>query len=143
MVLTSIAIFTHIGIAPAAQRNAIIADFLPSGLEGLLNTSDDDVKDACTSYARREDGNFPVMLMVNQKQRLKGLMLWVKDRDRVGQPIQFEDGTTAAQLNAMLSESLDREEVRKEQKSNSKAYLDHEFNNKLKTQSQWENSTKK
>ena len=59
MVLTSIAIFTHIGIAPAAQRNAIIADFLPSGLEGLLNTSEEDVKRCAHRLHQAKRMKFP------------------------------------------------------------------------------------
>ena len=50
------------GIAPAARRNAIIADFLAGGLDGLEHMSEDDVKDACASYAKRTDGEFPIIL---------------------------------------------------------------------------------
>jgi hypothetical protein len=55
MVLTNIAIFTRMGFAPAAARNAIIADFLSEGLEGLVQMSDEEVCDACKSYAIRQD----------------------------------------------------------------------------------------
>ena len=40
--LTNVQIFTRIGIAPAAARNAIIDDFLSEGLEGLLHMSDEE-----------------------------------------------------------------------------------------------------
>ena len=43
MVLTEAQIFSRIGVAPAAARNAIIADFLSEGLEGLVHMSDEDV----------------------------------------------------------------------------------------------------
>ena len=68
MVLTSVSIMTHIGFAPAAIRNAIIADFIPTGLEGLLHLSDNEVKDACTGYACRQDVLFPVILTVTQRK---------------------------------------------------------------------------
>ena len=71
MALTNVQIFTSIGIQPANQRNAVIADFLSGGLEGLEHLSSDDVKDACTSYAKRTDGNFPVILSTLHRQRLK------------------------------------------------------------------------
>ena len=83
MELSSIAIFTRIGIAPAAARNAIIDDFLSEGLEGLRHMSDEDVRDTCASYAKRQDGAFPIVLTPIQRQRMKALVLWVKDRDRV------------------------------------------------------------
>ena len=56
MALTNVQIFTAIGIALAATRNAIIADFLQGGLAGLVPMSEDDVKEACTSYVKRQDG---------------------------------------------------------------------------------------
>lgn len=67
-------------------------------------------------------------------------MLWVKDGVHIGQLVSFPDETSTAQLNGELSETLDYEEVRKKQKQNGKACLDHEFKNKFKKQSQWENS---
>ena len=137
MVLTLVAIATAIGITPAANCNAIIAEFLPAGLAGLVNFSKEEVSEIFTSYARRTDIPFTIHLTVNQRQRLKGLMLWAKDQSRVMQPLSFTDGTTNAQLNVMLSEATERNVLRKEQKKVGESYLDHTFNNKLKGQSQW------
>ena len=62
MSLTAIQIFTFMGFQPAAARNAIIADFLSDRLESLYDMTDEDVSEACTSYAKRSDPPFPVML---------------------------------------------------------------------------------
>ena len=83
MALTNIQMFTMIGIPDAQSRNAIISDLLSDGLEGLRHMTQEDVRDACVSYAKRTDGPFPVILTPVQKQRIKSLVLWVKDQDRV------------------------------------------------------------
>jgi len=55
-------IFTWIGINPASVRNALIADFLSGGLEGLRSMSSDDIKDTFASYIKRSDPPFPIVL---------------------------------------------------------------------------------
>ena len=81
MVLTNINIMTFVGMAVAAQRNAIIADLLPEGLAGLLHMTEDDMGNLCASYAKRTDGVFPVFLTPIQKQQIKALIMWVQDMD--------------------------------------------------------------
>ena len=55
MVLTNVQIMSRMGIGPAAAWNAIIADFLSEGLEGLQHMTEEEVLDACSSYAKRTD----------------------------------------------------------------------------------------
>ena len=138
MVLTNAQIFTKMGVAPAAARNVIIADFLSEGLEGLVHMSDEDVRDTCTSYAKRQDGAFPIILTPILKQRMKSLVMWVKDQHRIGQPLEFPDATTEADLKNALVESLERERRRKTQKKEGENYLDSTFNNNLKSAAQWQ-----
>ena len=115
MVLSNIQIFNHLGFAAstAAARNAIIEDFLSGGLEGLQYMSEEDVKETCSSYAKRSDGSFPIILTVIQRQRLKSLVMWVKDMVRAQQPISFPNGMTAAQLRQELQAALERDRMRK------------------------------
>jgi len=103
--------------------------------------TDEDVTEACASYAKRTDAPFPIMLSPIQKKRLKSLVLWVKDRRRVGQPVEFPDEMTRAELVDALAESLHRQDRRREQKKVGEAFLDASFNNKLKGQLQWEKFT--
>src|SRR5210317_345036 len=138
MTLSDIGIFTRMGIEPLAARNAILADFLSEGLEGLTHMTDDEVKDACASYAKRQDGEFPVILTPIQKQRIKALVLWVKDYHRVNAPLEFPSSTTQGQLWAILAEALERDRRRKDQKKEGDSYLDSTFNVKLKSTAQWE-----
>ena len=106
MALTDTQILTRIGITVAAARTAIINDLLSGGLEGLAQMSDEDVKDACASYAKRTDGVFPVILPQLQRQRLRSLVLWVKDKIRAQAAVEFPDGTPANELNQLLSDAL-------------------------------------
>jgi len=136
--LSKIQIFSMIGVSPPQSRNAIIADFLSEGLEGLRHMTVEDVRDACASYAKRTDGPFPVILTPIQKQRVKSLVLWIKDQDRVNQPIEFPDGTNEATFRKALSDALERDERRRLQKKEGESYIDSTFNNKLKSGAQWE-----
>ena len=138
MVLSNTQIMTHLGFTNAASRNAIINDFLSDGLVGLEHTTLEDVRDAYTSYAKHTDGAFPIQLTTLQKQRLKSLTLWVKDMIRAQLPVQFPNGTTRNQVINTLNSVQVREEMRKEQKRVGESYLDHKFNTKLKSQSQYE-----
>ena len=136
--LSSVQIMNMIGVGPAANRNAIIADLLSEGLDGLKHMTDEDVRDTCASYAKRTDGPFPVILTPVQKQRIKSLVLWVKDQERVGQALAFPGTTTQAQFRTALAEALERERRRKDQKKEGESYLDSSFNTKLKSALQWE-----
>ena len=77
--ISNVQILTWIGINPATVHNAIIADFLSGGLDGLRDMSSDDIKSTFASYIKRTDAPFPVVLSPLQKQRLRGLVLLVKD----------------------------------------------------------------
>ena len=139
MALKNIQLFTMLGFTTAAVRNALITDFLSGDLVELQHMSEDNVKDACSSYyAKRTDAPFPIILTQLQRNRFKALMLWVKDRVRAQVPVEFPDGSTAAELRTALNEAQERQQRRKEQKKVGESYLNHSFNNKLKSQSQWE-----
>ena len=65
--LTNVQIMNMIGVVPAANRNAIIADLLSEGLNGLKHMRDEAVWDTCASFAKRTDNPFPVILTPVQK----------------------------------------------------------------------------
>ena len=98
MALTNTLILTRIGVAPAANCNAIIDNFSSEGLAGLQNVTDEEVRDVCASHAKRQDGPFPILLTPILKQRMKALILCVKDLVQVGQPIGFVDTVNQAEL---------------------------------------------
>ena len=74
MVLSHIQIFTYLGFGTATTRNALKNDFLSGSLVELEHMSENDVNDACTSYAKRTDSPFPIIMTTLQKQRMKAFM---------------------------------------------------------------------
>ena len=73
-----------------------------------------------------------------QKQRIYSLILWAKDQDRVNEPIKFAQGTNQQNFRKMLTEALQRDQRRQDQKKSGASYLDSTFNTKLKSTVQWE-----
>ena len=138
MAITNAQILTWIGISEADARTAIEDDFLSEGLQGLEDMTDSDVKDVCSSYSKRTDEPFPVILTPLERQRMKALTLWVKDMVRVGREPSFDDGTTRPVFIQALKDALSRETRRKEQKKVGESFHDHSFTTKLKSQAQWE-----
>ena len=57
----------------------------------------------------------------------------MKDRDRVGEPLGFPAGTTQAELRTALTEALERDRCRRNQKKAGELFLDTTFNAKLKS----------
>ena len=73
---------TWISINVVNQYNTIISDLLSDGLDGLEHITHDDVKEICSSYAKRTDSPFPIILTPLVKQRIHSLVLWVQDMIR-------------------------------------------------------------
>lgn len=138
MVISNAQVFTWMGFNAQAKRNAIIGDFLQEGYGALEFMSDEDVKDMYTSYAKRTDAPFPIICTSAQKQRLRSLVMWVKDMSRAGMDLSFEDGTTKQQFLDRINASMLRHQRRQKQMKIGESFHDADFNTKLKTQSQWE-----
>ena len=134
MALSHVEIFNYIGgWQNNAKRNAVIAEFLPEGLDYLIDIIEDDLKGACQSLAKRSGNPYPINVTMLQKQRIFSLILWVKDQDRANQPIEFAEGTSQEDFRNMLTAALQRDQRRKDQKKSGASYLDSTFNMKLKS----------
>ena len=125
MTLTNSQMLTTLGFTVTAVRNALITDFLSGDLAELQHMSEEDVKDACASYAKRQDAPFPIILTQLQRSRFRAMMLWVKDRVRARAPVEFPSKVTAAELKTALNDAQDRQKRRKEQKKVGESYLDY------------------
>eukprot|EP00980_Cylindrotheca_fusiformis_P026293 scaffold15739_cov62-Cylindrotheca_fusiformis.AAC.1 len=130
MPITNLEITTWIGISTECKKQAFVNDFFAGGgLEDLGKMTKQDVADTVTSYAKRTDGEFPIILSPSAK----------KDRRRAGQVIEFPDGTTPAQFKTVIDEeALLRDEKRDARKKIGETYLDATFPAELKGQAQWE-----
>ena len=79
MAVRNMKIMTWISMNVAQQHNAIITDLLSDGLGGLEHMAHDNAKETCSSYAKRTDSPFPIILTPLAKQRIHSLVLWVQD----------------------------------------------------------------
>ena len=138
MAITNMQIMTWIGINVVNQRNAIISNLLSDGLGGLEHMTHDDVKDTCSSYAKRTDSPFPIMFAPLAKQRIYSLALWVQDTIRAEQTPTFTDGTNRNSFIQLLNYSLVGDRNRKSQKKVGGSCHNAEFNTKLKSQGRYE-----
>ena len=116
MAITNMQIMTWIGINVVNQRNAIISNLLSDGLGGLEHMTHDDVKDTCSSYAKRTDSPFPIMFAPLAKQRIYSLALWVQDTIRAEQTPTFPDCTNRNSFIQLLNYALVGDRNRKSQK---------------------------
>ena len=133
MALSNVAVFNYIGgWQNNAKRNAVIAEFLPEGLDNLVDITEDDLKSACQSLAKRSGAPYPINVTMLQKQRIYSLILWAKDQDRVNEPIKFAQGTNQQDFRKMLTEALQRDQRRQDQKNTGASYLDSTFYTRIK-----------
>ena len=132
-------ILTQLGVSTAAHRTTISDDILPAPglLENLLDETENGIVETCAGY-NRGDGNRRFRVSRAVVKKLVSLMYWAKDKHRVQEAIEFEDGTTRANLLRMLAEATVRENCRKTQRKAGESLVNHEFVSKLKNSAQWE-----
>ena len=72
------------------ERNYLISDMLPDGLENLVDENEEEINSACVSYSKPSNVGTPaspvrLIFQVSMPvlRRLVQLMRWVKDRDRL------------------------------------------------------------
>ena len=78
----------------ANRRNQVTAELFPGGLEELNDYTAEEVKDAVKNFRGHPTPNQRFSLSANSTKKLVQLTLWVKDRIRLGQAVEFEDTAT-------------------------------------------------
>ena len=139
MVLSIANILTQLGVSSLAQRTTISDDILPSPglLENLLDETENGIVETCAGYNRGE-GNRRFRVSRTVVKKLISLMHWAKDKHRVQENIEFENGTTRATVLRMIAEATVRERCRKTQRKAGESLVNQEFASKLKNSAQWE-----
>ena len=112
-----------LGMPVQRERNYLISDMLPDGLEKLVDDNEEAIKSACASYAKPPNAGTtsnPVSLIFQFARpvlkRTVHLMRWVKDRDRLNDMIKFYNGVTREDFMYDLQEASSRFECSKNQK---------------------------
>ena len=88
-----------------ARRAAVIAELMPEGLEDLEQYSQEEVREAIKGFKTLPTVNQRFSLSALTTKRVVQLSLWVKDRVRLGQPVEFEDITTRETYNSEIEQA--------------------------------------
>ena len=121
-----------IGISVANQLNTIINNLSSDSLSCLEHMNQDDIKDTHSSYAKKIDSLFIIILTPIAKKRVYSLVMLVQDIFRVSQDPAFPNSVNRDQLIGLISNALVRERNRKSQKKIGESHHDVAFNTKPK-----------
>jgi hypothetical protein len=122
----------------ANRRVQVTNELFPGGLEELNDYTAEEVKDAVKNFRSHPTANQRFSLSANSTKKLVQLTLWVKDRIRLGQDVEFADGTTQAEFISTIDESQQREKIRQERKKNAEGLATMKIDPPLKASSGWD-----
>ena len=137
MAIDALQLLTWSRIA-AARRAQLTAELFPGGLAELNDYTAEDIKDAAKNFRSHPTVNQRFNVSAISAKRLVQLTLWVKDRVRLGQAVEFDDTTTQAIFVATLEESQQREKIRKERKKNAEGLATMKIYPPLKASAGWD-----
>ena len=115
-------VITTCGVDVDATRTLIINNgYLTSIADfGFLDGGNDDITKMSSRMARREANNDRVILGGIQIKKIQALVWWVRDRQKLGQPIDSALLTAAAMTNAVISKRIKKYQPKADMKA---AYL--------------------
>jgi hypothetical protein len=122
----------------ANRREQVTNELFPGGLADLNDYTAEEVKDAVKNFRSHPTANQRFNLSANSTKKLAQLTLWVKDRIRLGQAVEFDDGTTQAEFVSMIDEAQQREKIRQERKKNAEGLATVKIDPPLKASSGWD-----
>jgi hypothetical protein len=122
--------------APANTRAAVTSQLMPGGLTDLGDFSTEEIREAVKSFARLPAN--PFLLSPHTLKRLTQLTLWVKDAQRLDEPVSFPNGTTLPQFVAAIDAAQGRERIRKERQKSAESLASVRIEPPLTTSAGWE-----
>ena len=96
---------------PNNRRAAVTNELIPGGLEDLRDYAAEDIKEAVKGFKSLARVADRFNVSAHSTKRIVQLTLWVKDRMRLLQPVEFEDGTTLQQFVLQIEEAQQREKI--------------------------------
>jgi hypothetical protein len=121
-----------------AVRNTVATELMPGGLEDLDGYSIDEIKEAIKGFKTLVIVNNRFSLSPHSTKRLGQLTLWVKDRTRLGLPVEFENGTPQADFTAEIEQAQQRDQIRVERKKNTESLSTMKVDPPLKSSAGWD-----
>ena len=128
----------HLGITNVTQGRIVIRGFMPgaNGLSRLASRNVEDVRSTCVAFPKRRSQPFELELDVID--RIVALALWAKDFVRIDKKPIIDANLGQEEIHKMLQEAMERDRLRKNQKSIGEGLISQHFQVKLKSQGQWE-----
>jgi hypothetical protein len=137
MAIDELTLLTWARIA-ANRRAQVINELFPGGLADLNDYTAEEVKDAVKNFRSHPTPNQRFNVSANSTKKLVQLTLWVKDRIRLGQDAEFDDGTTQAEFVSLIDEAQQRDKIRQERKKNAEGLATMKIDPPLKSSSGWD-----
>jgi hypothetical protein len=122
--------------APAITRAPVTNALMPGGLDDLGDFTTEEIREAVKSFARLPAN--PFLLSPHTLKRLTQLTLWVKDAQRLDEPVSFPNATTQAQFTAEIDAAQGRERIRKERQKTAESLASVRIVPPLTTSAGWE-----
>jgi hypothetical protein len=126
----------------ALNRTATVTnELIPGGLTDLKDYSVEDIREAIKGFKTLPRAADRFHLSAHSSKRIVQLALWVKDRARLVQPVEFEDNTTLDEFVSAIEEAQQREKIRQERKKNTEGLATMKIDPPLKSSAGWDTWT--
>jgi hypothetical protein len=123
----------------AINRQAVvISELMPGGLDDLDQYSQEEIRDAIKGFKTMPRAVDRFSLSALTTKRIVQLSLWVKDRVRLNQPVEFGDATTQVMFTAEIEQAQQREEIRRDRKKTADGLSTLKIDPPLKNSAGWE-----
>ncbi len=121
-----------------ARRAAVVSELMPGGLDDLDQCSQEEIREAIKGFKTLPTVADRFSLSALTTKRIVQLALWVKDRVRLGQPVEFENGTTQVTFTGEIEQAQQREQIRQDRKKTADGLSTLKIDPPLKNSAGWE-----
>jgi hypothetical protein len=121
-----------------ARRAAVVSELMPGGLNDLDQHSQEEMRKAIKGFKTLPTVADRFSLSALTTKRIVQLALWVKDRVRLGQQVEFENGTTQVMFTGEIEQAQQREQIRQDQKKTADGLSTLKIDPPLKNSAGWE-----
>jgi hypothetical protein len=120
------------------RRAAVVAELMPGGLDDLDQYSQEEIREAIKGFKTLPTIGDRFSLSALTTKRIVQLSLWVKDRVRLDQPVEFENGTTQAMFTDEIEQAQQRQQIRLDRKKTADGLSTLKIEPPLKNSAGWE-----
>lgn len=137
MPITINQLLTWCGV-PAVRRAAVMTELMPDGLTDLNLFSTEELLTAIKGFKDNLIDAEKFKLTASSSKKIIQLALWVKDKTRLNQAVEFNNQTTPAIFNREIGAAQDREAIRKARVKSGENLTTLKIDPPLKTSGGWD-----